>query len=132
MSDDPGLTLKKYGVWLYQNLIVFAPGTDELGGDLSPEAIAEFVDAGGNVLAAGSPAAGDAIRDLAAEFGVELDDSGSYVIDHLDYDVQNDGGKVKFENLLHNPTLARLHVLFMFFNSTLSSSLILKIWLMLR
>lgn len=95
MSDDPVLSLKKYGVWLYQNLIVFAPGTDELGGDLSPEAVAEFVDAGGNVLAAGSPAAGDAIRDLAAEFGVELDDAGSNVIDHLNYDVNGDSGKVQ-------------------------------------
>lgn len=95
MSDDQTLSLKKYGVWLYQNLIIFAPGTDELGGDLSPEAIAEFVDAGGNILAAGSPSVGDAIRDLAAEFGVELDDSGSYVIDHLNYDVQGDKGKVR-------------------------------------
>jgi len=93
MSDDQTLSLKKFGVWLYQNLIVFAPGTDELGGDLSPEAIAEFVDAGGNVLAAGSPVAGDAIRDLAAEFGVELDDVGSSVIDHLNYDARNDKGK---------------------------------------
>jgi len=66
LSDEAGLSLKKYGVWQYQHLIVFAPGTDEFGGDLSPEAIAEFVDNQGNVLVAGSPAAGDAIRDLAA------------------------------------------------------------------
>jgi len=94
MSDDATLSLKKYGVWLYQNVILFAPGTDELGGDLSPEAIAEFVDHGGNVLVAGSPNAGDAIRDLAAEFGVELDDPNSVVIDHLNYDVLGDSGKV--------------------------------------
>jgi oligosaccharyltransferase complex subunit beta len=94
MSDDAALSLKKYGVWLYQNLILFAPGTDELGGDLSPEAIAEFVDYGGNVLIAGSPNAGDAIRDLAAEFGVELDDPNSLVIDHLNYDAIGDSGKV--------------------------------------
>ena len=67
MSDDPALSLKKYGVWLYQNVVLFAPGTDELGGDLNPETIAEFVDNGGNVLIAGSPSAGDAVRDLAAE-----------------------------------------------------------------
>lgn len=93
MSDDPALSLKKYGVWLYQNVVIFAPGTDELGGDLNPEAVAEFVDNGGNVLIAGSPSAGDAIRDLAAEFGVELDDPGSYVIDHINYDVGRDSGR---------------------------------------
>ena len=97
MSDDPSLSLKKYGVWLYQNLVIFAPGTDEFGGDLNPDAVAEFVDNGGNVLIAGSPAAGDAIRDLAPEFGVELDDPGSYVIDHLNYDTLRDSGKVSCE-----------------------------------
>ena len=98
LSDEPGLSLKKYGVWLYQHLIVFAPGTDEFGGDLSPEAIAEFVDNGGNVLVAGSPSAGDAVRDLAAEFGLELDDPSSYVIDHINFNSAFDTGKV--ENLL--------------------------------
>lgn len=94
MADDPALSLKKYGVWLYQNVVLFAPGCDELGGDLNPEAVAEFVDHGGNVLVAGSPTAGDAIKDVAAEFDVELDDGGSYVIDHLNYDVLGDSGKV--------------------------------------
>jgi len=93
MADEGTLSLKKYGVWVYQNLVLFAPGTDELGGELNPEAVAEFVDNGGNVLVAGSPTAGDAIRDLAAEFGVELDDPNSYVIDHLNYDVLGDVGK---------------------------------------
>jgi len=97
MADDSTLTLKKYGVWVYQNLVLFAPGTDELGGDLSPEAVAEFVDYGGNVLVAGNPTAGDAIKDVAAEFGVELDDGGSYVIDHLNYDVLGDSGKVRLK-----------------------------------
>lgn len=82
LSDDASLSLKKYGVWLYQNLIIFAPATEEFGGDLSPEAIAEFVDNGGNVLVAGNSQAGDGIRDLATEFGIEMDDPGSYIIDH--------------------------------------------------
>ncbi|OXA58483.1 dolichyl-diphosphooligosaccharide--protein glycosyltransferase 48 kDa subunit [Folsomia candida] len=93
MADDAGLSLKKYGMWLYQNVILFAPGTDEFGGDLNPEAVAEFVDHGGNILIAASPASGDAVRDLAAEFGVELDDPGSYVIDHLNFDANIDSGR---------------------------------------
>lgn len=110
MSDDPSLSLKKYGVWLYQNVVLFAPGTDELGGDLSPENIAEFVDNGGNVLIAGSPSAGDAVRDLAAEFGVELDDPNSFVIDHINYDSVRDAGKhttiaVDPKNLIDAPAI---------------------------
>jgi len=70
----------------------------------------EFVDNGGNVLVAGSPHAGDAIRDLAAEFGVELDDPGSYVIDHLSFDAKIDGGKhtmisVDAKNLIDAATM---------------------------
>ncbi len=61
---------------------------------MSPEAIAEFVDNGGNVLVAGSPNAGDAVRDLAAEFGLELDDPSSYVIDHINFSPAVDSGKV--------------------------------------
>lgn len=103
MADDAGLSLKKYGMWLYQNVILFAPGTDEFGGDLNPEAVAEFVDHGGNILIAASPASGDAVRDLAAEFGVELDDPGSYVIDHLNFDANIDSGRVcSFETNLGN------------------------------
>jgi oligosaccharyltransferase complex subunit beta len=110
MSDDAGLSVSKYGVWLYQNLIIFAPGTDEFGGDLSPEGVAQFVDAGGNVLIAGSPHAGDAIRDLAAEFGLELDDAGSYVIDHINAVAELDSGKhtvikVDAGNLIDAPVI---------------------------
>jgi len=104
LSDDSTLSLKKYGVWLYQNLIVFAPGTDEFGGDLSPESIAEFVDNGGNLLVGGNAQAGDAIRDLAAEFGVEIDDPGSYVIDHSHYSTLDNGKHITLavgpENLI--------------------------------
>jgi len=110
MSDDAGLSIKKYGVFLYQNLIIFAPGTDEFGGDLSPEGVAEFVDHGGNVLIAGSPSAGDAVRDLAAEFGLELDDAGSYVIDHINVIPELDSGKhtvlkVDTANLIDAPVI---------------------------
>lgn len=93
MSDEAGLSLKQYGVWQYQHLIIFAPGTDEFGGDLSPEAIAEFVDNGGNVIVAGSPTAGDAIRDLAAEFGLELDEPGTYIIDPTNVNPSTDTSK---------------------------------------
>lgn len=37
---------------------------------------------------------GDLIRELANECGFEIDEEGTYVIDHLNYDIEDDG-KVK-------------------------------------
>lgn len=64
---------------------------EEFGGDLSVEKIAEFVDNGGNVLVAGSSASGEALRELATECGFEVDEEGAAVIDHLNYDVSDQG-----------------------------------------
>lgn len=63
----------------------------EFGGSLSVSAITEFIDGGGNVLVAASSNVGDAIRELAAENGFEIDDEGTSVIDHLNYDVKDEG-----------------------------------------
>ena len=94
LSDDATLNLKKYGVWLYKNLIILAPSTDEFGGDLSTDTIAEFVDNGGNLLLIGNANSGDAIKDLAPEFGLEFDDTGAYAIDHVNFSPALDSGKV--------------------------------------
>lgn len=45
----------------------------------------------GNVLVAGSSLSGDILRELATECGFEIDEEGSSVIDHLNYDVSDDG-----------------------------------------
>lgn len=37
--------------------------------------------------------AGDAIREVASECGFEYDEEKTAVIDHLNYDLLNDGGK---------------------------------------
>ena len=49
VADDSGLTIKKYGEYLYDHIIVFSPTVEEFGGDLSAEALTEFVDEGGNL-----------------------------------------------------------------------------------
>lgn len=90
-ADDAGLILSKYGEFLYDNLIIFAPSVEEFGGSLSVEAVTEFVDGGGNVLVAGSSASGDILRELASECGFEVDEEGASVIDHLNYDVSDTG-----------------------------------------
>lgn len=47
----------------------------------------------GNLLVAGNSLSGDILREMASECGFEIDEEGSSVIDHLNYDV-NDDGKV--------------------------------------
>ncbi|PNF16498.1 Dolichyl-diphosphooligosaccharide--protein glycosyltransferase 48 kDa subunit, partial [Cryptotermes secundus] len=91
-ADDANLVLSKYGEFLYEHLIIFAPSVEEFGGSLSVETITEFIDGGGNVLVAGSSNSGDVLRELASEVGFEVDEEGASVIDHLNYDV-NDLGK---------------------------------------
>jgi len=72
-SDDVNIQIVKYGEYLYDHIIIFAPATKgnanlfirffsfilkvlilEFGGRLDAEILIEFVDAGGNVLVAGS------------------------------------------------------------------------------
>lgn len=80
---------------MYQHLIIFAPSVEEFGGILSVEAITDFIDGGGNVLVAGSSQSGDALHELASECGFEIDEEGSAVIDHLNYDVSDNGYHTK-------------------------------------
>lgn len=92
LADDAGLLLSKYGEYLYQNLIIFAPSVEEFGGGISVETIAQFVDDGGNLLVSGSSTSGEGIRDLASECGFEIDEENAAVIDHLNYDELSDAG----------------------------------------
>jgi oligosaccharyltransferase complex subunit beta len=84
--------LSRYGEYLYQNLIIFAPSVEEFGGSVSVEVISQFVDDGGNVLVAASTTSGEAIRELASEVGFEIDEENAAVIDHLNYDQILDSG----------------------------------------
>nr|CAG4634764.1 EOG090X05EE [Alona affinis] len=90
-ADDSSLVLSKYGQHLYQNLVIFSPSVEEFGGSLSVEAITKFIDEGGNVIIAGSTTSGDIIREITAECGFEVDEEGAAVIDHLNYDAQDQG-----------------------------------------
>merc|ERR1712170_338152 len=98
-ADDSNLALVKYGEYLYDNLVLFSPSVEEFGGNLDVQAITNFIDGGGNVLVAGSSQVGEPIRDLASECGVEYDEEGTAVIDHLNYDVADP------ENLIKAPMI---------------------------
>ncbi|KAF0293206.1 Dolichyl-diphosphooligosaccharide--protein glycosyltransferase subunit [Amphibalanus amphitrite] len=45
----------------------------------------------GNLLVAGSANSADVLREIASEVGFELDEEGASVIDHLNYDVKDEG-----------------------------------------
>uniref|UniRef100_A0A183CF94 Dolichyl-diphosphooligosaccharide--protein glycosyltransferase 48 kDa subunit n=1 Tax=Globodera pallida TaxID=36090 RepID=A0A183CF94_GLOPA len=92
MADDPNLSLIKFGEFLYDHLIIFAPSVDEFGGNINVAEIAKFIDGGGNVVVAADTNLGDAIRDLAAEVGFEFGEDQSMVIDHHTYDTVLDDG----------------------------------------
>jgi len=90
-ADDRNLQLKKYGDFLYDHLVFFAPTASEIAG-ASSQTILEFIDAGHNVIFAGDSDLGDIIREVASECNVEFDDSGSSVIDHSNFDSSDFGG----------------------------------------
>ncbi|KAL3268253.1 hypothetical protein HHI36_007377 [Cryptolaemus montrouzieri] len=109
VADDSTLVLSKYGEALYDNLIVFAPSVEEFGGVLNVDTLTQFIDDGGNVLIAGSSVTGDVLRELASECGFEVDEEGAYVIDHLNYDVSDEGEHTKLvvdnENLIDSSVI---------------------------
>ncbi|XP_012275494.1 dolichyl-diphosphooligosaccharide--protein glycosyltransferase 48 kDa subunit [Orussus abietinus] len=95
LADSANLLLSKYGEYLYDHLIIFAPMVEEFGGTLNVESITDFIDGGGNVLIAGSSQSGDVLRELASECGFEVDQEGASIIDHMNYDVSDNGQHTK-------------------------------------
>eukprot|EP00879_Flechtneria_rotunda_P025422 GHRR01027016.1.p1 GENE.GHRR01027016.1~~GHRR01027016.1.p1 ORF type:complete len:331 (+),score=101.31 GHRR01027016.1:89-1081(+) len=83
--NDKDLQLKDFDNFLYDSLVLLAPKATKFGGDISSQAIVDFVDSGKNLVLAASSDASDAIRSLALECGVELDDKGTEVNDHFNH-----------------------------------------------
>ncbi|KAI4461169.1 dolichyl-diphosphooligosaccharide--protein glycosyltransferase 48 kda subunit [Holotrichia oblita] len=110
VADDASLVLSKYGEYLYDNLIIFAPSVEEFGGTLGVDTITQFIDEGGNVLVAGSSETGDVLRELASECGFEVDEEGAFMIDHLNYDITDEGQHTKIvvplDNLIDSTIIA--------------------------
>ncbi|XP_060529074.1 dolichyl-diphosphooligosaccharide--protein glycosyltransferase 48 kDa subunit [Cylas formicarius] len=109
IADDASLVLSKYGEYIYEHLIIFAPSVEEFGGSLNVDVITQFIDNGGNILVAGSSVTGDVLRELASECGFEVDEEGAFVIDHLNYDISDEGEHTKLvvstDNLIDAPVI---------------------------
>jgi len=91
VADDATLNIKKYGAFLYDHLVIFAPTVEEFGGNLNVETLTDFIDNGGNILIAGNSNLGEVLREMASEVGFEADEEGTTVIDHLNYDIKDEG-----------------------------------------
>jgi len=109
LADDASLSLFAFGRPKYEHLILFSPSVEEFGGSIHVQSITEFIDNGGNVLVAVDENVGEAIRELAVECGIEIDEEGAQVIDHLNYDLSDDGSHTlivaKADNLIDAKTI---------------------------
>ncbi|XP_021731630.1 dolichyl-diphosphooligosaccharide--protein glycosyltransferase 48 kDa subunit-like [Chenopodium quinoa] len=86
LADDPKLALQRYGQFLYDGLIIFAPYIDRFGGSINQAAVLEFVDSGRDLIVAVDVNSSDLIREIATECGVDFDDDpAAMVIDHTSY-----------------------------------------------
>ena len=90
-ATDSSLTIKKYGEPLYDNIIILAPSVSAFGNGITANDFLEFVDDGGNVVMSASTEIGDPIKEIASEVGIEIDDEGTSVIDHMNYDASDAG-----------------------------------------
>lgn len=75
--DDPTIQLTYYGDYIYQSIIFFAPTfSDDLSkkNDLKLANVLKFIDSGHDIMIFANNEAGNYIRKLANEFGVDFDD----------------------------------------------------------
>ncbi|KAI9499198.1 Dolichyl-diphosphooligosaccharide--protein glycosyltransferase subunit WBP1 [Zychaea mexicana] len=86
LQEDRPALLEKYGEFLYDHVIHFAYKSKDVAKhkSFSNVQLVKFVNDGGNLLVATGNDPSLAIRDLAAEFDVEYDASGTSVYDHKD------------------------------------------------
>lgn len=83
-SDSSDLALKKYGEFLYDNIVLFSPNADRLG-SLSYDDVVEFSNEGGNILVALNRDASEAVRDFTDVLGFKVHKKGSEIIDHFQF-----------------------------------------------
>jgi oligosaccharyltransferase complex subunit beta len=83
LASDSSLALTEWDTYLYDALIIFGSGINDFGGEVDVHSILDFIDSGHDVFLATDAGATDMLRELATEFGVEFDEKGTTVIDHM-------------------------------------------------
>ena len=82
-ARDKGLRLGRYGLYDYENAVIFAPQTEEFGGDFDAAHVADFVAAGGNLLLISGAGASETNREIANDAGVDLAPGSARVADSV-------------------------------------------------
>ncbi|KAJ2005746.1 oligosaccharyl transferase glycoprotein complex, beta subunit [Coemansia sp. RSA 2322] len=81
-ATNTSVLLQVDGVRLYDHAIVLSPESKKLGGSLTANDFARFVEDGGNLIAAASSKLSELQRKLASRFGIEYEKRGTTAIDH--------------------------------------------------
>ncbi|CAL5324762.1 unnamed protein product [Camellia sinensis] len=93
LADDRQINLQRYGQYMYDGLVLFAPNTERFGGSLDLADVLDFVDSGHDLILSADVNASDLNRNIAAECGVDFDeDPSAMVIDHTNYAVSDTEG----------------------------------------
>eukprot|EP00945_MAST-04E_sp_MAST-4E-sp1_P000966 g966.t1 len=95
-AADMQNALEKYGEYLYDNVLVFAPGADDFGAFDASDLLTFVNDAGGNVLVALDVKIGEATREFVAHCGFSLYKEGEAVVDDFTYDAKDSGDHTLF------------------------------------
>ncbi|KAK8814201.1 hypothetical protein WA158_008063 [Blastocystis sp. Blastoise] len=87
--ENKKVTFSKYGKFLYDQVIIFAPESEQLC-NISAEDFRKFFEHGGDVVLALSNNPSKLVRTVAGDFGVDIEENGSKVIDHFNYATTSD------------------------------------------
>lgn len=90
-ATDSSMLVKKYGESLYSNIVILSPSVTAFGNGITANDFLTFLDDGGNIVVSANSEVGDPIKELASEVGIEIDEEGTCVIDHMNYDMSDVG-----------------------------------------
>ncbi|KAL4105537.1 hypothetical protein PRIC1_003599 [Phytophthora ramorum] len=80
-DEQPPLALERFGERAFENLVLFTP--QKALGSLRKSDLLQFVEQGGNVLLSASKKLTKVQREFALECGVEFEQKGNVVLDHV-------------------------------------------------
>ena len=86
-GTDPSLKLSKFGAFFYDNLVLMAPRSLDLGDGLSVENIQSFINSGRSVFIAVNNDVSEIMREIVTELGLDIDETGTVAQDHGAYDM---------------------------------------------
>eukprot|EP00238_Polyblepharides_amylifera_P010320 CAMPEP_0196595432 /NCGR_PEP_ID=MMETSP1081-20130531/81089_1 /TAXON_ID=36882 /ORGANISM="Pyramimonas amylifera, Strain CCMP720" /LENGTH=376 /DNA_ID=CAMNT_0041920001 /DNA_START=221 /DNA_END=1351 /DNA_ORIENTATION=- len=82
-TSDKDVGLSYFGEYRYDMLILMGSDFDYMNENFEVSSIMDFVDDGHDLIIATDASASETVREIASECGVDLDEAGSQVLDHL-------------------------------------------------